>query len=100
MVPRGTSPFPLHLAVLLAAILWPVTSTAEVYRLTPEDDWFRILSHNRLEPGDEVILAEGIPGTWPRSPCQTVLPPLDPLRTEAIATRLIASTCRNRSQRC
>lgn len=35
------------------------TAIATVYNLSPDDDWFAILSGSDLQPGDEVVLAAG-----------------------------------------
>jgi hypothetical protein len=46
--------------MLSATLLVGSPSLAEVYRLSPEDDWFRVLSGDHLRPGDEVILNPGV----------------------------------------
>ena len=48
------------LFLLLFAVALPATATATVYRVVPDDDWFGILNGDRLEPGDEVVLAAGV----------------------------------------
>lgn len=35
-------------------------ASATEYRLSPSDDWFSIITGNNLQPGDEVILSQGI----------------------------------------
>jgi hypothetical protein len=55
-------PLPVALTSILLAV-WlclPLRVSANVYHLTPADDWFSVLSNNRLEPGDEVVLGGGI----------------------------------------
>ncbi|HYW80091.1 MAG TPA: right-handed parallel beta-helix repeat-containing protein, partial [Thermoguttaceae bacterium] len=45
---------------LLFGIACPAAVGATVYQLTPDDDWFGVLSGDRLKPGDEVVLAAGV----------------------------------------
>ena len=53
------SPSTLILAAI-SLLSWSPTASATVYNLTPAHNWFGILSNNRLQPGDEVILAGGV----------------------------------------
>ena len=46
-------------AMFIPVFLFSLNATAEVYELTPEDDWFAVLQGDHLQPGDEVILGEG-----------------------------------------
>jgi len=49
-------------ATLLTVSLFIITSKmafATDYHLTPDDDWFQMLSETNLQPGDKVILANG-----------------------------------------
>ena len=47
----------------IAAVFFSTVALGDVYRLSPSDDWFSILSNNRLQPGDEVILSGGVYST-------------------------------------
>ena len=49
----------LILLVLFASACPPAASAA-VYELTPDDDWFVVINGDRLQPGDEVMLAAGV----------------------------------------
>ncbi|NQU25898.1 MAG: hypothetical protein HQ567_31805 [Candidatus Nealsonbacteria bacterium] len=46
--------------LLLFGVAYPATASATVYQLSPDDDWFGVLSGDRLKPGDEVVLAAGV----------------------------------------
>lgn len=50
---------PLFIALLL--IIFGNLAHAETIQLTPDQDWFSVLSGSKLKPGDEVVLA---PGTY------------------------------------
>ena len=56
-MPRRQTTFTI--LIFLSLMTVPATSWATVYRLAPSDDWFTVLNSNRMQPGDEVILAEG-----------------------------------------
>jgi len=45
--------------VIMIMLLCSRELLAEVIHLTPDDDWFAILSGERLKPGDEVVLRAG-----------------------------------------
>ncbi len=45
---------------MLAAVACPPPATAAVHELTPNGKWFDVLHGDRLKPGDEVVLAEGV----------------------------------------
>ncbi len=50
------------LRCLAAGLLLAFSSSAalgETYRVTPQDDWFAVIAGDRLQPGDEVVLAAG-----------------------------------------
>lgn len=40
--------------------VWTSNASAKTIQLTPESDWFSVLSGPSLQPGDEVILADGV----------------------------------------
>jgi hypothetical protein len=46
-------------AMFIPVFLFSLHASAEVYELTSEDDWFAVLQGDHLQPGDEVVLAEG-----------------------------------------
>lgn len=48
------------LLVMVPLFALPAVSGATIYRLTPDDDWFGVLSSSRLQPGDEVVLGSGV----------------------------------------
>jgi len=45
---------------LFLFLITPKIAGAAKYNLTPNDDWFQVLSGSNLHPGDEVILTAGI----------------------------------------
>lgn len=48
------------LFIPLCCIGTSMIASATEYQLSPSDDWFSIISGNNLQPGDEVILSQGI----------------------------------------
>ncbi len=48
------------LSILLGAAYLASSTFAETIELTPGDDWFRVLGGGDLQPGDEVVLKEGV----------------------------------------
>ncbi len=45
---------------VLAATTWANHGLAETYTVGPKDNWFRYLSANHLQPGDQLVLQEGV----------------------------------------
>jgi hypothetical protein len=45
---------------LYFGLAFPPAAAAAIYQLTPDDDWFVVLNGDRLRPGDEVVLANGV----------------------------------------
>jgi len=46
--------------LVLIGLASPAAASAKVYQIGPGDDWFRVLSGDHLQPGDEVVLAAGV----------------------------------------
>ena len=47
-------------AAAVVAVVSAAAGAAEVYRTSPEEDWFALLSGAELQPGDEVVLGGGV----------------------------------------
>jgi hypothetical protein len=46
--------------LLIVGWLCSATLSAAVHQVTPDKDWFAVLSGEHLQPGDEVVLGEGV----------------------------------------